>query len=87
VNRQSLGYQREFLDNYRPNETWYLTKEDRHKLLALGTIQEEIRPAGTYANQILNRLLIDLSWISINVFHDWLRTSHLFKIICVLYLS
>lgn len=62
--RHPVSYQREFLDSYLPNETSYLRHEDRQKLLAWGTIEQATRPAGTYANQILNRLLIDLSWNS-----------------------
>lgn len=62
--RNPVGYQQEFLDGYRPNETWYLSEETRLKLAEWGTIEQEARPAGTYANQILNRLLIDLSWNS-----------------------
>ena len=62
--RQPVGYNRNFLDSYRPNETYYLTEENRQQLLELGKSPEEARPAGTYANQILNRLLIDLSWNS-----------------------
>lgn len=64
VDRHPVGYQQEFLDSYQANKTWYLSEEDRHKLASLGTIGEKTRPAGTYANQILNRLLIDLSWNS-----------------------
>lgn len=63
-NRQPVGYNREFLDSYRPNETYYLTEEHRRQLLELGQSPEPARPAGTYARQILNRLLIDLSWNS-----------------------
>jgi len=62
--RHPVGYQREFLDSYRPNETWYLPEDIRQELSAWGTIQKETRPAGTYVSQILNRLLIDLSWNS-----------------------
>lgn len=61
--RQPVGYQRQFLDNYRPNETFYLTAEVRRQLMALGQSIGEW-PAGTYARKILNRLLIDLSWNS-----------------------
>ncbi len=63
-NRQPVAYNRDFLDRYRPNETYYLTEEHRQQLLELGKSPEEARPAGTYARQILNRLLIDLSWNS-----------------------
>ena len=63
--RRPVGYQREFLDEYRPNETAYLPESVRKHLLHIGRspIGSE-RPAGTYARQILNRLLIDLSWAS-----------------------
>src|SRR5690606_34036034 len=33
-------------------------------LLSLGQVEPQIRPAGTYARNILDRLLIDLSWNS-----------------------
>ncbi len=62
--RKPGGYRREFLDAYRPNETFYLSAETRHRLLTIGQSSGGERPAGTYARQILNRLLIDLSWNS-----------------------
>lgn len=62
--RQPVGYNREFLDAYRPNATWYLTQAHRQRLLELGGSTDGDRPAGTYARQIVNRLLIDLSWNS-----------------------
>ena len=34
-NRRPVGYQRDFLDGYRPNETWYLPAETRQRLLEL----------------------------------------------------
>jgi len=61
--RRHLSYNREFLDQYRPNVTQYLSDSLRAKLLELGKTDGE-RPAGTYARQIFNRLLIDLSWNS-----------------------
>src|SRR3990172_2296466 len=63
-NRQPVGYNREFLDAYRPNETYYLSAGARRHLLNLGRSSDGERPAGTYARQIFNRLLIDLSWNS-----------------------
>jgi len=63
-NRQPVGYQREFLDDYRPNETFYLPAETRQHLLDVGRPPDGERPAGTYARTIYNRLLIDLSWNS-----------------------
>jgi Fic/DOC family len=62
--RQPAGYNREFLDAYRPNETFYLPAPTRQRLFELGRSPNAPRPAGTYARQIFNRLLIDLSWNS-----------------------
>jgi hypothetical protein len=63
-NRRPVGYNRDFLDSYQPNDTFYLTSEIRHELNEIGRSPGARRPAGTYARQIFNRLLIDLSWNS-----------------------
>lgn len=62
--RKPVGYDREFLEAYRPNETLYLTTEIREHLHNIGRSPDGERPAGTYARDILGRLLIDLSWAS-----------------------
>jgi hypothetical protein len=62
--RKPVGYDRKFLDRYRPNISFYLTEQDRAHLTAVGRPQIAEQPAGTYAKQILNRLLIDLAWNS-----------------------
>jgi len=62
--RHPVGYDRAFLDRYHPNSSFYLTPEDRVRLAAVGKPQVEGAPAGTYAKQILSRLLIDLAWNS-----------------------
>ena len=62
--RMPIGYNREFLDSYRPNETFYLSEEQRAHLAQVGKPNFDDQAAGTYAKQILNRLLIDLSWNS-----------------------
>ena len=62
--RKAVGYNREFLDSYRPNTTFYLTQKERAHLAEVGKTQTGVAAAGTYAKQILNRLLIDLSWNS-----------------------
>lgn len=62
--RQPVGYRREFLGAYRPNETRYLSLEVRRRLAELGVAPERELPAGTYARHIFDRLLIDLSWNS-----------------------
>jgi len=62
--RKPIGYIQDFLKSYEPNSNWYLSREIREKLLTLGKVENTIKPAGTYARTILNRLLIDLSWNS-----------------------
>lgn len=62
--RKPVGYQREFLEDYRPNETWYLTEPLRRQLHKTGRTPQIEAAAGTYSRAILNRLLIDLSWAS-----------------------
>jgi Fic family protein len=62
--RRPVGYNRSFIDSYRPNETFYLSAEIRQRLLGWGRSPDGQRPAGTYARKILSRLLIDLSWNS-----------------------
>lgn len=64
VRRTPVGYQRNLLDEYRPNEDAYLPATLRRHLHDRGRSPEGERPAGTYARQILDRLLIDLSWAS-----------------------
>lgn len=63
-NRHPVGYNRAFLDSYRPNTTFYLPGNTRQLLSEMGRGPEKFNPAGTYARQIFNRLLIDLSWNS-----------------------
>ena len=62
--RKPVGYDRKFLDRYRPNASFYLTEQDRTHLAAVGRPQVVEQPAGTYAKQILSGLLIDLAWNS-----------------------
>lgn len=62
--RQPVGYKLEFLEQYYPNQSAYLSQALRDQLHALGRSPAEQTPAGTFARDILNRLLIDLSWAS-----------------------
>ncbi|MDO9334468.1 MAG: Fic family protein, partial [Dehalococcoidales bacterium] len=62
--RPPVGYKLEFLEQYHPNQTAYLPKGLRDQLHALGRSPAEQTPAGTFARDILNRLLVDLSWAS-----------------------
>lgn len=62
--RAPVGYQGRFLDAYQPNKTFYLPAATRKQLLALGQVGLSELPAGTYLRQVLQRLLVDLSWNS-----------------------
>lgn len=62
--RKPVGYQSDFLDAYRPNESGYLSEPLRRQLHKMGRTTAVDEPAGTYSRAILNRLLIDLSWAS-----------------------
>lgn len=62
--RAPVGYRREFLETYRPNEEGYLTKSTVAHLTRIGQTPDAERPAGTYARHVLDRLLVDLSWAS-----------------------
>jgi len=62
--RKPVGYNRDFLESYRPNVTAYLFPAERARLKDAGSPNMAPQPAGTYAKQILSRLLIDLSWNS-----------------------
>lgn len=62
--RTPVAYKREFLDGYRPNQTFYLPEDMRAHLRSLGQPKVIEPKAGTYARQILERLLIDLSFNS-----------------------
>lgn len=62
--RSPVGYRLEFLEQYHPNHTSYLQQDLREQLRGLGQSPADQAPAGTFARDILNRLLIDLSWAS-----------------------
>ena len=61
--RKPVTYQHTFLDGYRPNVNHYLNPQELEHLAGLGAGNVD-EPAGTFARQLLNRLLIDLSWNS-----------------------
>jgi hypothetical protein len=80
--RKPVGYQTEFLDSYRPNMTSYLSAEIKHKLSEMGQAGQPKLPAGTYVRQVLDRLLIDLSWNSSRLegnTYSLLETQRLFE--------
>lgn len=62
--RDKVSYNREFLDAYTPNEAQYVPKKVRNTLYKEGKRFDEQLAAGTYARQICQRLLIDLSYNS-----------------------
>lgn len=62
--RTPVAHNRTFLDGYRPNRTNYLSAAEKTRLHELGRTPATQDAAGTYALQILSRLLIDLSWNS-----------------------
>jgi len=62
--RKPVSYNRDFLDQYKPNITTYLSPTDLKSLERIGKTRISQEPAGTFAREILNRLLIDLSWNS-----------------------
>lgn len=62
--RPPVGYKLAFLEQYQPNHTAYLPQDLRNQLQSMGKARAAQTPAGTFARDILNRLLIDLSWAS-----------------------
>jgi len=62
--RPPVSYQRKFIDSYQPDVTWYLPAAIRNHLMDKGRRVSIDYAAGTYIRQILDRLLIDLSWAS-----------------------
>lgn len=52
--RTLVGYNREFLDHYRPNQSSYLTTETIAHLNRIGHTPDAERSAGTYARHILD---------------------------------
>jgi len=62
--REKMSYNRDFLDSYAPNKTAYVPKNVRKKLFEEGKRFDKTLAAGTYARQICQRLLIDLSYNS-----------------------
>lgn len=62
--RRPVGFQRDFLEDYQPNRTWYLSEPLRRQLQKMGDTGQARLPAGTHSRAILDRFLIDLSWAS-----------------------
>ena len=62
--RQPVTYNTDWLQTYQPNVTFYLPKNLRNQLHNAGKRANDHDPAGTYAHQIFNQLIIDLSYNS-----------------------
>lgn len=62
--RKPLTYNSAWLENYRPNIDVYLEPALIEQLYEAGNRARNQKTAGTYARQIYNRLLIDLSYNS-----------------------
>ena len=61
--RAPVSYQRRFVDDYKPNETFLLPESLANELFQKGRMQGQ-QPAGTYARNVIAPLLIDLSFSS-----------------------
>ena len=62
--RPKMSYNRGFLDSYDPNKTAYVPEKVRKQLYKAGKRFDKALAAGTYAREICQRLLIDLSYNS-----------------------
>lgn len=63
--RLPISYQDRWFDSYEPNKSFYLSKTLREQLSQAGIRCNRGDRAGTYAHLIFNRLLIDLSYNSL----------------------
>lgn len=63
--REPVGYHRKFLDDYIPNQTAYLPDDISVHLHNIGQLKKpDEAVGGTYPPDMVDRLLIDLSWAS-----------------------
>lgn len=79
--REIAGYDRRFVDDYIPNETFLLPQSLAQTLMEEGKMAGQ-QPAGTYARKVLEQLLIDLSWSSSHLEgnrYSLLDTEELFR--------
>ena len=61
--RTPVGYESGFVDNYIPNQSSLLPRRLAIDLFDAGRSRDQ-QPAGTYAREVLEQLLVDLSWSS-----------------------
>jgi hypothetical protein len=55
--RTPVGYNREFLDNYRPNKSSYLTPETIAQLNRIGRTPDSEKPAGTAGARVRQQVV------------------------------
>lgn len=80
--RRIASYRKEFIDSYVPDKSFYLNEDDRQRLHAAGRTDTSPLLAVTYAQRILERLLVDLSWASSRMegnTYDILETERLIR--------
>lgn len=81
TSREITGYDRSFVEDYIPNQTFLLSESLARALMEEGKMAGQ-QPAGTYARKVLEQLLIDLSWSSSQLEgnrYSLLATEELFK--------
>lgn len=61
--RTPVGYESSFVNDYIPNQSSLLPPQLADDLFNAGRSRDQ-QPAGTYAREVLEQLLIDLSWSS-----------------------
>lgn len=79
--REPVTYQRRFVDDYVPNQSFLLPRSLTEMLMKEGRMPGQY-PAGAYARKVLEQLLIDLSWSSSRLegnTYSLLATAELFK--------
>lgn len=62
--RTKTTYRTGFIDNYKPNETFYVPAKVRQKLYSKGRRFDIEKAAGSYVRLISQRIMIDLSYFS-----------------------
>ncbi len=62
--RDPAGHNRSFLDDYQPNISGYLTRQEKEKLANLGSTLQLNGAEATYKRQVLQRFQIDFAWNS-----------------------
>lgn len=62
--RSPSRYEAEFIRAYEPNKTFLLAETLRSRLLDMGRSANLTMPAGTYARDIFDKLVVDLAWAS-----------------------